>query len=98
MCLTGTTHNHRLCVVTETTRPWLAVGKRIRSLRLTFDLTQETLGRKCHVSQAAVSQWERGVKLPARRTQYLVADVLRTTRAQLFREAVEVEQAQEMAA
>lgn len=74
------------------------MGKRIRSRRESFDLTQAALGKKCFVSQAAVSQWERGIKLPARRTQFLVADVLRTTRSQLFVEAVQVEQAQEAAA
>lgn len=78
-------------------RPWLEVGRRIRTARQQFDLTQAELGRRCYVTQAAVSQWERGVKLPARRTQYVVADALRTTRTALFREAVEVEMSQEAA-
>jgi len=77
---------------------WLPVGERIRSAREHFDWTQAELAKRCFVSQAAVSQWERGIKLPARRTQYLVADVLRSSRSKLFAEAVAVEEAQERAA
>lgn len=84
--------------MSETPRPWIAAGRRIRNQRETLDLTQAALGRKCHVSQAAVSQWERGVKLPARRTQFVIADVLRSTRSYLFAEACEVEARQEDAA
>lgn len=81
--------------MTSTSRPWIATGARIRAQRKKFDWTQKTLADRCFVTQAFVSQWERGVKIPARRTQYVVADVLRTTRSELFAEAVAVEEAQE---
>lgn len=64
------------------------VGDRIRTLREAAGITQETFAKQVYVSQPAVSQWERGKKMPARPTQFRVADVLRTDRSFLFAEVV----------
>lgn len=61
-------------------------GKRIRFLRKSKELTQETLGRKVHATQAAVAQWERDARTPHRATQDLLADELGTKRTFLFPE------------
>jgi transcriptional regulator with XRE-family HTH domain len=71
-----------------------AIGRRIRSFREGHDLTQVELAKRCYVTQSAVSRWESGAKIPARRTQRLLADVLHTTRGVLFREAVVAEDAE----
>ncbi len=68
-----------------------AIGRRIRAFREGHDLTQAALASKCFVTQSAVSRWESGAKLPARRTQRLLSEVLRTNRIVLFREVVELE-------
>lgn len=68
--------------------PAQAVGNRIRTLRQSRDLTQKVLARALHVSQPAVSQWERGVKIPALPMQYLLADFLSVPRSFLFAEVV----------
>lgn len=62
-------------------------GKRLRFLRRSKGLTQETLGRKVHVTQAAVAQWERDARRPHPATQLLLADALDTNRSFLFGEA-----------
>ena len=61
-------------------------GKRLRFLRKSKGLTQETLARKVFVTQPAVAQWENDNWLPARPTQALIADVLDTSRNFLFGE------------
>lgn len=70
----------------------VAVGQRIAVARDLLELTQGALAAKVHVTQPAVSQWERGVTLPSKHVQFALADVLRTTRSRLFRELVEYEQ------
>lgn len=69
-----------------------AVGARITTARELLGLTQWALARKVYVTQPAVSQWERGKKLPSLAMQHAIADVLRTTRTRLFKELVEAEQ------
>ena len=71
--------------------PHLAIGQRIKVFREALELTQAELGRRCYVSQPAVSAWERGTKLPARGAQHRIADELRSTRSIIFREVVEAE-------
>lgn len=61
-------------------------GKRIRFLRNSKEMTQETLARKVFVTQGAVAHWEADNTLPARPTQALLAEALGTTRAFLFEE------------
>lgn len=68
-----------------------AIGTRIRVFREVNDLTQVEMAKRCYVTQSAVSRWETGKKLPARRTQRLIADVLQTTRSVLFKEIVDAE-------
>lgn len=70
-----------------------AVGRRIALARDLLDLTQGALAAKVHVTQPAVSQWERGVTLPSLHMQHSVADALRTSRSRLFREVVQSEEA-----
>ena len=69
-------------------RRYAAIGARIRALREVHDLTQERFAELCFVTQPAVSLWETGRGLPAKATQYRVADVLHTSRSVLFREIV----------
>lgn len=69
-----------------------AVGARIKTARELLGLTQWALARKVYVTQPAVSQWERGKKLPSLPMQHALADVLRTTRTRLFKELVDAEQ------
>lgn len=64
------------------------VGERIRTMRESRDLTQAAMAAKVYVSQPAISQWERGLKLPATVTQFRVADVLEVERSWLFAEVV----------
>jgi transcriptional regulator with XRE-family HTH domain len=70
-----------------------AIGRRIRSTRVSHEITQVRLAEMVHVTQAAVSQWELGSCLPSRASQYRIADALRTTRWMLFKELVEAEDA-----
>lgn len=69
----------------------LAIGERIATLREIQEMTQDALARKVNVTQPAVSQWETGILLPRRMTQFDVADALGTTRSRLFREVAEAE-------
>ena len=69
------------------------IGKRIQTIRESRELTQAALGAACYVGQAAVSHWETGRYMPARATQFLVADALRVKRSWLFRELAEQEDA-----
>lgn len=62
------------------------VGERIRTLREAHGLTQGALAQSTCVTQSAVSQWERGVTMPALPVQFFIADALRTRRSWLFRE------------
>ena len=64
------------------------IGKRIRALREAQNLTQGALAAKTYVTQPAVSQWEKGRTIPGLGAQFLLADVLHTTRSTLFRELV----------
>ena len=61
-------------------------GRRLRFLRTSKDMTQETLARLVFVTQPAVAQWEADKCLPARPTQALIAEKLGTSRAFLFGE------------
>lgn len=71
----------------------LSVGRRIALARELLGLTQGALAAKVHVTQPAVSQWERGRTLPSRHMQHSLADALRTSRSLLFREVVRHEEA-----
>lgn len=64
------------------------VGERIRTLRESRELTQGYVAREVHVSQPAVSQWERGLKIPSTPTQYRLADLFHVQRSWLFAEVV----------
>ncbi len=61
-------------------------GRRMRFLRTSKEMTQETLARKVFVTQPAVAQWEADRWLPARPTQVLIAEALGTSRTFLFGE------------
>lgn len=74
-----------------------AVGQRIATARELLGLTQWALARRVYVTQPAVSQWERGKKLPSLAMQHAIADTLRTTRTRLFKELVEAEQRRSVA-
>lgn len=59
-------------------------GRRMRVLRSALGMTQETLARKLHTKQAAVSQWENDKWLPTRPMQFAIAEALNTSRVWLF--------------
>jgi transcriptional regulator with XRE-family HTH domain len=67
----------------------VAIGNRIREMRLLLDLTQAEFARRCYVSQSAVSRWESGRKMPGRRSQLQIADVLKASRQRMFRELLD---------
>lgn len=68
-----------------------AIGLRIATIRKMHDITQVTLAARIHVTQSALSQWERGVTMPRKAMQFRLADALRTDRSMLFKELVEQE-------
>lgn len=53
-----------------------AWGSRIRLSRETAGLSQSQLGRLAGVTFAAVSQWERGVRIPRDEMKVSIADAL----------------------
>lgn len=65
-----------------------AIGDRIRTYREGKNLTQGALAAKVHVTQPAISQWERGLTMPTRPTQFALADALQVDRSWLFSELV----------
>jgi transcriptional regulator with XRE-family HTH domain len=69
------------------------VGRRIAELRRLHDLTQTAFAEACYVAQPAVSKWERGRSMPRAAAQFRVADVLKVSRSQLFREVIEYDEA-----
>lgn len=52
------------------------IGPRIRDARERAGMTQEALGRRCHVSRAAIAQWESGTTLPSLSHLQMAADTL----------------------
>lgn len=63
-------------------------GKRIKFLRRSKDLTQESLARTVFTTQATVARWEADEFRPGRQAQVLLAEALGTTRIFLFGEMV----------
>lgn len=55
----------------------------IKELRLLKGLSQEEVGKALHVSQSAVSAWERGDKLPSTKKLIVLADLYGVTVAEL---------------
>ena len=51
-------------------------SNRIKTLRKLAGYSQEQIARKLNVSQGAVSQWERGVTIPASEQLLALADIL----------------------
>lgn len=64
------------------------IGERIRFYRKVHQLTQGALAAQVNVTQPALSQWERGVTMPSRPTQFVLADKLQVDRSWLFAELV----------
>lgn len=65
--------DRRLCV------PWIDERGELRE-----GMSQGELASRLNYSQAAVSHWERGKKVPALATQWALADVLRIEHHKLF--------------
>lgn len=61
-------------------------GQRIRFLRRSRDLTQETLARQVFTTQPTVARWEKDEFLPGKQAQVLIAEALGTSRLFLFGE------------
>lgn len=55
------------------------LGERIRSLRKRKGYSQEQLARKLHVTQGAVSQWEKNITTPAADQLKSLAEIFETT-------------------
>jgi transcriptional regulator with XRE-family HTH domain len=64
------------------------IGQRLRILRQAHGLSQDALASAVHTTQASVSEWERGRKLPGLPAQRALAEALRTDRAHLFAEVI----------
>ena len=60
----------------------------IKAARLRIGMTQEELANRMNVTQAAVSHWEQGISFPNSRQIVTLAEVLKTTVAELFGEKV----------
>lgn len=54
----------------------MSVGKNIKEMRELRNLTQEELAKKVGISQAMLSQIERGTKNPSLQVGTLIADAL----------------------
>jgi transcriptional regulator with XRE-family HTH domain len=65
-----------------------AVGERIKMFREVYELTQQGLAHKLNVTQPAVSQWEKGKRVPPKPLQFALADAFRTERSSLFAEVI----------
>lgn len=55
------------------------LGDRIRTLRKQKGYSQEQLARRLHVTQGAVSQWEKGITTPAADQLKALAEIFETT-------------------
>lgn len=53
--------------------------ERIKSFRREKGYSQEQVARKLHITQGAVSQWEKGITTPSAQQIALLADLLDTT-------------------
>lgn len=62
----------------------LAIGRAVRAARQRSDLTTRALATRCDVSQALVSQIERGVTAPSLATLYRIAKALGVSPASLL--------------
>lgn len=63
-------------------------GSRIKFLRQSKHLTQESLARQLFTTQATIARWEGDKFVPNRQAQVLLAEALGTTRLFLFGEKV----------
>lgn len=59
----------------------------IKNARIRIGMTQAELAERMNVTQGAVSHWEKGLTMPTPRQIPILADVLKTTVAELFGEA-----------
>jgi transcriptional regulator with XRE-family HTH domain len=66
------------------------VGRRIRALRESQNLTQEELASRCGISVSFASLLERGERAPSYETLVQVADALRISVSDLCREGQEI--------
>ena len=57
----------------------VAVGKQITNLRKEKGMTQKELAEKLHISDSAVSKWERGINFPDMTLLEPLAAILETT-------------------
>ncbi|MCC4501062.1 helix-turn-helix domain-containing protein [Limosilactobacillus reuteri] len=56
----------------------------LKSMRVKQGLTQKEVAEKLHVTVPTVSSWERGISSPYPRYIPVLADVLNTTRDNIF--------------
>lgn len=61
-------------------------GSRIKFLRRSKGMTQETLARRVFTTQPTVARWEKDEFLPGRPAQALLADALDVNRTFIFNE------------
>ena len=57
----------------------MELNERIKAFRKERDYSQEQIARKLHVTQSAVSQWEKGITAPNAQQVSALADLLGTT-------------------
>lgn len=66
-----------------------AIGTRIKVFRDLQGWTQQTLASMVFVSQASISQWENGVKIPSVPMQKRLCEALNVARDFVFAEAMD---------
>lgn len=67
----------------------MQIGKKIKTLRLKNDLTQEELGSRTDLSKGFISQLERDMNSPSIETLFSLLEVLGTTPKEFFTDAEE---------
>ena len=67
-------------------KPWEALGKVLRRLRIERHLSQELLGERSGVDQTYISLLERGLRQPALPTLYRLCGGLEMSLSELIRE------------
>jgi len=62
----------------------IQIGKKLKALRKTLDLSQEQLAEKLYVTHQAISRWEQGKSLPSIETLMNLSQLYQTPLEQLL--------------
>ena len=62
----------------------MALGDRVKELRIMREMTQEQVAEKCNVSTSTVSRWESNRSTPIHKHRVLLAETLQVDENSLF--------------